>query len=287
MCIKLCIVSTKGGVGKTTLTANLGAFLADLGQRVLLIDADPQPTLSSFFPLDYQAPAGLTRLLVEARTEDVISRTTITGLDLVYSDDPEGKLRDWIRDAVDGRVRLKHLLARPAFEAHYDLILIDTQGAVGPWQDSAVAAADLLLSPIPPEMLSAREFVRGTVGMLARLEPMKYLGAPIGPLRGLVYRMDRTVDARRIADELRSESFLPSKGAISILETGVPAAVAYRESATAKVPVHRLDPRRRGVTPCAAEVLAALASELFPHLSESVRHWQTTPAGASTRPRED
>ena len=40
------ITSTKGGVGKTTLTANLGALLADMGQRVLLIDADAQASLS-------------------------------------------------------------------------------------------------------------------------------------------------------------------------------------------------------------------------------------------------
>lgn len=51
MAICITITSTKGGVGKTTLTANLGAYLADLGQTVLLVDADPQPALSSFFPL--------------------------------------------------------------------------------------------------------------------------------------------------------------------------------------------------------------------------------------------
>ena len=44
MAIAITIVSTKGGVGKTTLTANLGGLLADLGQRVLLVDADAQPT---------------------------------------------------------------------------------------------------------------------------------------------------------------------------------------------------------------------------------------------------
>jgi len=48
--IVFAVVSTKGGVGKTTLTANLGALLADLGLRVLMIDADVPPALSKFYP---------------------------------------------------------------------------------------------------------------------------------------------------------------------------------------------------------------------------------------------
>ena len=270
MAIKICIVSTKGGVGKSTLTANLGGFLADLGQRVLLIDADSQPTLSSYYHITHLAPYGLTDFIVQARSEDVVSHTNIEGLHLIYSDDPDGKLRDWVRDAVDGRVRLKFILARPEFEA-YDFILLDTQGAIGAVQDAIVPAADLLLSPIPPEILSAREFVRGTVGMLQRLEPMKYMGAPIAPLRGLIYRQDRTVDARQIADELRSEAFLPSRGAITILHTAVPASVTYREAASLNLPVHRHDRKSRGSTPCAAVVMATLVAELFPHLAEAAR----------------
>lgn len=263
--ISITIASTKGGVGKTTLTANFAAFLADLDQRVLMIDADPQPTLSSYFPLRRTAAGGLVQLMVEATASGVISETDVDGLDLIYSNDPDGKLRDWIRDAVDGRVRLKHLLQRPEF-ARYDFILVDTQGAVGPLQDAAVAAADLLLSPIPPELLSAREFVRGTVAMLERLRPMAYLGAPIGPLRGVIYRQDRTADARRIVDELRGESYLPSKGSITILDTVIPASVVYREAATFKTPVHRLQSKRRGNTLSALETLQALTTELFPHL---------------------
>lgn len=74
------------------------------------------------------------------------------------------------------------------------------------------------------------------------------------------------MDARSIADELRSESFLPSRGTVDILNTPVPSGVAYREAATHRMPVHRFDARRRGAGPCAAETMAALASELFPHL---------------------
>ena len=51
------IISTKGGVGKTTVAANLGAFIADAGLRVLLLDLDMQPTLSSYYCLLYTSPS--------------------------------------------------------------------------------------------------------------------------------------------------------------------------------------------------------------------------------------
>ncbi len=63
--ITFTIASTKGGVGKTTLTANLGALLADMGLRVLLVDADVQPSLSKYFPLSPPQPvSGLTDVIV-------------------------------------------------------------------------------------------------------------------------------------------------------------------------------------------------------------------------------
>lgn len=264
--IKMTIVSTKGGVGKTTLTANLGGILADFGYRVLLIDADPQPTLSSYYHIKHRAPYGLTHFLIHSSINDVISQTAIEHLDIILSEDPEGKLRDWIRDAVDGRVRLRHILT--CLDHQYDFVLIDTQGAVGPLQDAAVAAADFMLSPIPPEILSAREFVRGTVAMIQRLQPMARMGAPIGPLRGVIYRQDRTIDARNIAEELRKASFIPSKGAITILDTVIPNAVAYREAATQKLPVHRFEKQCKGPGASAKQTMLSLARELIPNLPE-------------------
>lgn len=62
------ITSTKGGVGKTTLTANLGALMADMGLRVLLIDVDVQPSLSRYFPLVKLMPvAGLTEAIFRSQ----------------------------------------------------------------------------------------------------------------------------------------------------------------------------------------------------------------------------
>ena len=56
------VVATKGGVGKTTIAANLGGLLADIGYRVLLIDADVQPSLSRYFALSHHAAANARRL---------------------------------------------------------------------------------------------------------------------------------------------------------------------------------------------------------------------------------
>lgn len=261
--IVVTVCSTKGGVGKTTLTANLGGILADSDCRVLMVDADVQPALSSYYPLEHRTKVGLHRLLTHGSVEGTVSRTAIPNLDIILSDDPDGSLENWILHTPDGRVRMKH-----AFQGlkGYDVVLIDTQGAVGPLQDVGVLAADLLLSPIPPEILSAREFARGTISMIDRLRPMQYLGAPVGHLKGLVYRMDRTVDARRVAESLRKATFAESRGGISILDTVVPAAVAYREAATARIPVHRWDLQRRGPTPCARETMVSLVRELLPHI---------------------
>jgi chromosome partitioning related protein ParA len=73
--IKFAVMSTRGGVGKTTLAENLGAVLADMGIRVLLIDADIQPSLSKYFPLTHTAAFGLTRVITKQIIGRLMGRT--------------------------------------------------------------------------------------------------------------------------------------------------------------------------------------------------------------------
>jgi chromosome partitioning related protein ParA len=277
--IKFTITSTKGGVGKTTLTANLGALLADMGLRVLLIDADVQPSLSKYFPLATQKPAaGLTEIIVRGEaTAQCITSTIYQNLDIVVSDDPESNLPPWLLNRIDRAFRLRFALQSPAVAGAYDCVLIDTQGAVGPLQDTAVMAADILVSPIAPEILSAREFKDGTMELLSRLEPGSALGAPLGAMKAVIYRQDRTADARTIAGGIR-EDFTRLNGRVSVLDTVVPHAKAYKEAATLRVPVHRHERRRAGVTPSACAVMHQLAWELIPSLqgiyADSVHSWK-------------
>lgn len=267
----ITIISTKGGVGKTTLTANLGALLADQGQRVLLVDADVQPTMSKYFQLERQSPAGLTALAMgawrsRADLSDLISRIS-PGLDIIVSDDPAGNLQQHLLTAPDRCWRLHRPLRLPAVAANYDLVLIDTQGAVGSLQDAAVLAAHRLLSPITTEVLSAREFVTGTRDMLKRLDVMADSGLPTGPLTGILYRMDRTRDARDVALALQGLNQSHNFGTpdISVLEgVAIPSSVLWREAATAQQPIHRYAPRS-----ASAGALVNLAQALFPELDFS------------------
>jgi chromosome partitioning related protein ParA len=267
--IKFTVISTKGGVGKTTLTANLGALFADMGLRVLMIDADVQPSLSKFYPLRVvpKPEAGLTEVMVRGElTTRCISSTAYPNLDIVVSDDPEGSLPHWLLNRIDRGFRLRVALNNsPAVVDGYDCVLIDTQGAVGPLQDAAALAADILVSPITPEILSAREFRNGTMELLDRLEPSSALGATLGPMKAVIYRQDRTTDGRMIAAGIR-EDFIRLKGRVTVLDTVVPHAKAYKEAATLRTPVHRHERKRQGATPSAYTVMHSLAWELIPSL---------------------
>lgn len=260
------VISTKGGVGKTTAAANLGGLLADAGKRVLLLDLDIQPTLSSYFDLSYEAPGGVYELIAlnETRTDQVVSHTVIPNLDLILSNDEQGQLTTLLLHAPDGRLRLLHLLDH--FRPNYDLVLIDTQGARSVLLEMAILASDRALSPITPEMLAAREFRRGTLKLLQELSPFRRLGIEPPPLSIVLNRTDSvSADARMIMHSLR-QTFAEDP-CITVLDTIIPSIVAYRQAATLGQPAHRVETRRpQGRrAPSALETMRDFASELFPH----------------------
>lgn len=98
------VVCSKGGVGKTTSAANLGGLLADAGFRVLLIDLDSQPTLSSYYELSQPAPGGVYELLATdlVDLDQIISRTSIPNLDIVVSNDHRSQLQQLLLNAPMG-----------------------------------------------------------------------------------------------------------------------------------------------------------------------------------------
>ncbi|GKS73339.1 ParA family protein [Acidovorax sp. SUPP950] len=276
--LTITVVSTKGGVGKTTLAANLGGLLRDIGLRVLLVDADIQPSLTRYFSLEVEAPKGLTSLVqTGVLTPDCIStvqlpppgysaavdkipQTEEGSLHLVKSDTRDGRLQDWIAQRLDRLVRLSMPLRQASVAQAYDVVLIDTQGAVGHLQDAAVNAADLLLVPTSPDIVSAREFLDGTRELLDRHESTANLGFKVPQMKAVINRTENTKNSRLMADLIR-ENFIAMRGRVDVLGTVIPSAVAYRNAATAQVPVHWADPIK------AASSMHELMWELIPNVS--------------------
>lgn len=265
----ISVISTKGGVGKTTTAANLGGLVADAGLRVLLIDLDVQPTLSSYFELTHRARGGIYELLAfnEQRPEQLISRTVIEGLDLILSNDDRGELNTLLLHAPDGRLRLRHLL--PTLAPLYDLVLIDTQGARSVMLEMALLASNMALSPVTPEILAARELRRGTLQLIEDIAPYRHLGIEPPVLHLLINRVHPVSSNARLIQQALREMFQEHVGA-DVLDTNVPAIEAYPRASTRGLPVHRIEYRKPPgrVAPAAMDTMRALASELLPTWQE-------------------
>ena len=259
-------LNSKGGVGKTTLLANLGGLLADMGARTLLVDADPQPSLTKYFGLSYEAPEGLVEVVTGGTVTHLsISRTSVPSLDLIRSNDGEAQLQHWLHGRDDRRVRLARALNNPYVRDHYDCVLIDTQGAIGPLQTAAAFAADTLISPLPPDTPSIREFRSGTLRVLQRLEQdPDEPRAELAPIQAVICRYDHSRNAKALLTELRAEF---SEGdRVTILDTMIPNAVAYKDAFTARMPVHTVNKSGGSRYPSGYEVMHRIVWELMPEL---------------------
>ena len=267
----ISVVSTKGGVGKTTLTANLGGLLAALGLRVLAIDADKQASLSKYYKLTAQPTTGMADVVLrggQIQPSDIVP-TEITGLDMIVSNLSE-ETESWLEKCEDRLVMLKRCVRQPVVRDTYDVVLIDTKGTASPLQRSAAMAGDLMLSPLKPDSISFAEFHTGTMEMLETINSMADSGSTLfqsGPLSIVINCMNRTNNAKYLTDQIYST--FRNHPNVKLLNTRIPAATAYELSRTVQRPVHLLDVplkgQARGTT--AYEVMHKLAFELLPNLS--------------------
>ncbi len=273
------VISTKGGTGKTTLCANTGGILADLGQKTLMIDTDPQGSLSRHYPLAEQSSGGLTRLITTANPDGCVSSTLFENLDIIQSDDPKadrgGDILPFLQESTAHVLFLRAAIQQ--LQSAYDYILIDSRGASGLMLEAVIYAADTLLSPIPPNYIDAREFVTDTVALLQRLGPApgfpSITGQPLPNLLGIINRQSRTTDAETTVNWLRQQFDAESDGQISISQTFIPDVAAYNKAAGRREPVHRFEETRRGNTRSAHDTFLGLVQELSPRLMGKQPCW--------------
>lgn len=254
------ITSTKGGPGKTTTAVNLGAVFAAYGLKTLLMDADVQNSASKYYPLSKRAPYGLSAVIQSGGRigQEHISSTQIPNLDIVVSDCADETLQTFLKNRED-RLFILHRACRCNYIANnYQVIIIDTQGAKGELQRTAAMAADYMVSPINPTILSVREFVSGTLDMLASLNSVSdYSTIKPGKLYAFINGYERTVDATETAKWVRDQ-FRDSLQ-VTMLDTVIPRSTVYPTAATKGVPAWQISTKAR-------ETLLQLVWELFPNL---------------------
>ena len=148
----IAVALPEGGIGKTTVTLNLGAALMEAGQRVLLVDSDPGANLTD--TLNYVPQRGDWTL--QTAIEHYIRefepclhhaiKTTAEGIDLVPADADLGSSEEALRGALDPQRVLLNLL--DPLRSAYDFILVDTMPYLGVLVQNALVAADEVLVPI-------------------------------------------------------------------------------------------------------------------------------------------
>lgn len=149
MAISIVFANQKGGVGKTTSTVNVGAYLAEAGKRVLLVDFDPQGNLSSAVGADKDKPDIYALITGQAGVKDVIQSTEVQGLHVIpASIDLTGATIELV-DQAEREYFLKRALA--PVEKMFDYILIDCPPSLGVLTINGLTAANMVLIPLQTE----------------------------------------------------------------------------------------------------------------------------------------
>ena len=220
----IAVANQKGGVAKTTTVQTLGAALAEQGQRVLLVDLDPQACLTWSHGVD---PDELERSLHDV----MVGRTEVAEV-LVRVGDEAGRL-DLVPATIDLAGAEVHLLSRTGREyqlrralqkvAHgYDTVLIDCPPSLGILTINGLTAADEVLVPLQCETLSRR----GVAQLLETIEDVRSYTNPDLRVRGVVATMfdRRTRLAREVVDSV------PERWGLEVLQPPVPKSVKVAEA---------------------------------------------------------
>lgn len=195
------IANQKGGVGKTTTTINLGAALVETGRRVLLVDFDPQGSLSVGLGVNpHTLETSIYNLLMERQTDvhDVLRPTVVDGLDLLPSNIDLSAAEVQLVSEVAREQTLRRVLAKVRHD--YDVILIDCAPSLGLLTVNALTAADKVIMPLECEFFALRgiALLTDTIGKVQdRLNPeLEILG-----ILGTMYDA-RTLHSREVLERV-------------------------------------------------------------------------------------
>jgi chromosome partitioning protein len=247
----VAVTNQKGGVAKTTTAASLGAALAELDMRVLLVDLDPQACLTFSLGVD---PESLDQSVAEVLVdrfpiEDAILSTT-DGVDLLPAtiDLAKGEAALLTRTGRELTLRM----ALDSVTEDYDWVLLDSPPSLGVLTVNALSAAREVLVPLQCETLSHR----GLGQLLDTIEDVRRLLNPRLHVLGVLPTLydGRTVHARLVLEDVASKYGLP------VLSPPIPKSVRFAEAPAVGRSILSTSTRSRGAA-AYREVAAALVQQ--------------------------
>jgi chromosome partitioning protein len=229
------IANHKGGVGKTTTTINLGAALAELGHRVLLVDMDPQGSATRGLGINAEE-CGETMYHVLAKKASLaeVALPFADRLDVAPADsDLENAQVDlWEAPGRDLRLRARI----EALDGRYDYVLIDCPPSLNLFTINALAAAQSVLVPA-----HCQYFSMAALGRL--IETVEQVQEHINPRLAIAGILITQIDKRTTYHRLATEHMRSQLGdRYRMFDTAIPQAIRVQEAAQARQPVLSYDP---------------------------------------------
>lgn len=247
----ISVVNQKGGVAKTTTAINLAAALGELGQRVLLVDLDPQGNATTGLGIQKRNLKYTVYdvLMEQIRPKDAVLKTDYENLWLIPSTQAFAEAEVRLLQFQKKNLQLKKALLQIKHE--YDIILVDCLPSLGVIALNGLAACDSIIVPMQCEPYS----LEGVAELLKTVTRMRNAANPKLSLMGIVFTMldKRLTVSREVIQSIKAK-FPPN----SVFETVIPRNVRIAESPSHGMPVIYYDPGSKG-----AEAYRELAKEVY------------------------
>ena len=260
-CTTIAIVNQKGGTGKTTTCENLGIGLAMEGKKVLLVDADPQGSLT--ISMGWQQPDELSTLMQKAMNDQSIPPGEgvlhhAEGVDLIPANIELAGLEVALVNSMNREKMLKQVL--DSAKREYDFILLDCTPSLGMLTVNALATADTTLIPVQAQYLSAK-------GLEQLLQTVQKVHRQINPklkIEGILLTMtdSRTNYGQQIDNLIRGA--YGSK--IKVFDQTIPRSVRAAEISAVGKSIFQHDPKGK-----VAEAYRSLTKEVMANAERQLK----------------